>query len=158
MCLTKTFTPDTMKDAYLKWKIGQVTGDQIKENKTQKTNKKLESLMAFSSDDTILLHEWYVYMYIYVYMYLGSNVWACMCLCEDINTHITHMNASIYVCMHAHLYACLFIYGISMYIFRYVYRETCVGLYIGRHVYIYIHKHITYMYAYICMYIQKYPH
>ena len=62
------------------------------------TSIQLESLLDFCSADTKLLDEWYVYIIsvcIYVYIYVGSHAWAYVCVCRDLNKHITHMYLSV---------------------------------------------------------------
>ena len=48
-------------------------------------------------------------MYVYVYMYVDTHVWAYLCVCGNINTHITHMYVSIYACMNVHMHSCLYV-------------------------------------------------
>ena len=73
--------------------------------------------MTFCSADTTSLYESHVYILylcIYVYMCVGNNVWACMYVSGDINTHITwyiylySMYKCMYVCMHVCMYVYMF--------------------------------------------------
>ena len=65
----------------------------------------------------------------------------------DIDTHIIHMYVSINVGM----YECMYVYAYMLY--------QCInlGVYIGCHLYMYIHTHTTYrhacIYTCVCMHI-----
>ena len=51
---------------------------------------------------------------IYPYMYVVNHAWTYICVCGDINTHITHMY-------------------LSMYVYAYMLNQcTHLGIYIGR--------------------------
>ena len=72
-------------------------------------------------------------------MYAHNHAWAYMCVYGNINTHITHMYAFIYVfinvCMRVYMDMCA--YMLYKCIVRYVYRQT--GIY--------------YIQVYVCMHI-----
>ena len=61
----------------------------------------------------------------------------------------------MYACLHVCI-SIIHICYIKAYI-KYVYRQTDMSLYIGKHLYTYIYTHIIYMHAYIhaCIHVQN---
>ena len=82
-----------------------------------------------SSADTKLLCEWYVCI-VYIYTCKKAAKHGYMCVCWDMNTHITHMYVSIYVCISANLHK-------SVHAYEYVF----IHMYVCMHIYM----------AYVCM-------
>ena len=78
-------------------------------------------------------------------MYIGRHVWACMCVCMCINTHITHIYECIHLGMYIgrHSWVCMCMH---VCIYENVFMHIC--MYVGRHVCIMdIHTYISYMIA-----------
>ena len=91
-------------------------------------------------------------------IYRHVCIYVCRQPCMGIYVLMWGHRFSYYTYMYSCINVCICMYAISMYILRCVYRQKYIGMCPGIHLYMYIHRHITYImhaniHVYVCLHI-----